>query len=47
LKDFDRQVGIDILAYTPDEISLLRKEPSSFLNGIFREGRVIYDAATV
>lgn len=47
LKDFDRQIGIDILAYTPDEISLLRKEPSSFLNGIMKEGRVIYDAETV
>lgn len=47
LKDFDRQIGIDILAYTPEEISLLRKEPSSFLNSIMKEGRVIYDAEIV
>lgn len=47
LKDFDGQIGIDILAYTPDEMSLLRSEPSSFLNSIIKEGRVIYDAATV
>jgi len=47
LKDFDSQIGIDILAYTPEEISLLQNEPSSFLNGIIKEGRVIYDAAAV
>ena len=42
LNAFDRQIGLDILFYTPEEAQLLMSEPSSFLCNIRKSGRLIY-----
>ena len=43
LHTYDRQIGLDILFYTPQEVQLLASEPSSFLCSIRNRGLLIYD----
>ena len=43
LSEFDRNIGLDLLVYTPDEFKMLSKETSSFMSSIISRGIKIYD----
>jgi len=46
LLEYDRNIGLDLLVYTPEEFDLLAKEPSSFIYSAIRQGKIIYDHET-
>ena len=43
LSEFDRNIGLDLLVYTPDEFKMLSKETSSFMSSVISRGIKIYD----
>ncbi len=46
LSEYDRNIGLDLIVYTPDEFEMLVKEPSSFIFSAIRQGIKIYDHKT-
>jgi predicted nucleotidyltransferase len=46
LSEYDRNIGLDLIVYTPDEFEMLAKEPSSFIFSVIRQGIKIYDHET-
>ncbi len=47
LLEYDRNIGLDLLVYTPEEFDMLAKEPSSFIYSAIRQGKIIYDHETL
>ncbi|MDD3582154.1 MAG: nucleotidyltransferase domain-containing protein [Desulfobacca sp.] len=43
LIEYDRNIGLDILFYTPEELALLENEPASFLRQLLASGITVYD----
>ncbi len=43
LEDFDPEVGMDILVYTPEEFAALVEERPFFRDEILAKGRVLYE----
>ena len=43
LLEYDRNIGLDLLIYTPDEFNMLISEPSSFVHTIAKDGLKLYD----
>ena len=43
LIEYDRNIGLDLLVYTPEEYNMLINEPSSFIHSITRTGMKLYD----
>ena len=43
LSEFDRNIGLDLLVYTPDEFETLLRETSSFISSVIGRGKKIYD----
>ena len=46
LIDYDRDLGLDLLVYTPEEYNMLINEPSSFIYSITQNGLKLYDQKT-
>jgi predicted nucleotidyltransferase len=47
LHDLDKNVGLDILFYTPEEVEQFKNHPSSLLNHILATGVTVYDRKIV
>ncbi|AEB10440.1 nucleotidyltransferase domain-containing protein [Desulfobacca acetoxidans] len=43
LHDLDKNIGLDILFYTPEEVERFKDHPSSFLHHILATGVTVYD----
>jgi predicted nucleotidyltransferase len=43
LHDLDKNIGLDILFYTPEEVEQFKDHPSSFLHHILATGVTVYD----
>ena len=43
LLEYERNIGLDLLIYTPDEYNMLVNEPSSFVHSIVKHGLKLYD----
>lgn len=43
LIEYDRNLGLDLLIYTPEEYNMLINEPSSFIHAITKNGLKLYD----
>lgn len=43
LIEYDRNIGLDLLVYTPEEYNMLINEPSSFIHSITKNGSILYD----
>lgn len=43
LKEYDRQYGLDLLVYTPEEYDILKNEPASFIFSSLKNGIKLYD----
>jgi predicted nucleotidyltransferase len=43
LIEYDRNLGLDLLVYTPEEYNMLINEPSSFIHSITKNGLKLYD----
>jgi len=47
LIEYDRNIGLDLLVYTPEEYNMLINEPSSFIHSITKNGSILYDQKAV
>ena len=47
LHELDKNIGLDILFYTPEEVERLKDHPSSFLHHILATGVTVYDRNTI
>ena len=43
LKDYDREIGLDMLVYTPEEFEMLANMPSSFLHSTLKKAKKLYE----
>lgn len=43
LKRYDRQFGLDLFVYTPEEFDLLKNDPSSFIYSSVKNGIALYE----
>lgn len=43
MEQLNPRVAVDILVYTPKEFEVMQSEPNSFIKGILKNGRVVYE----